>query len=48
MWIENKKEKLSKNTKHLLNPSDITTVRQFKRIWALTKNKKTLHGGNTQ
>ena len=38
----------SKNAKHFKIASDINTVRKFKRIWTLAKNKKTLHGGNTK
>lgn len=41
-------KKLLKNAKHFETTSDINTVRQSKRIWALAKNKKTLHGGNTK
>ncbi|GKW46578.1 hypothetical protein NCCP2050_22700 [Planococcus sp. NCCP-2050] len=33
-------KKLLKKAKHFETPSDINTVRQSKRIWALAKNKK--------
>lgn len=38
--LEKLYKKLQKNAKHFKTSSDINTVRQSKRIWALAKNKK--------
>lgn len=46
--LEKLYKKVLKKAKHFETPPDINTVRQSKRIWALAKKQKTLHGGNTK